>query len=180
MGLAISHDVRHAVIEAYVLDKNYAALSRQFNLNYHTIRILCMRYESDGISGILPKYHLSGQKVATSSEMYYRLVRLVKHFHPTWGVGYILHLLMLKYPAVVFQSERHYQRRLETSGAYEKPRKLPLGKPFDRARTAHDTWQIDAKERFSIANGVKHCYLNITDEATGSILAVKAFSPRSY
>jgi hypothetical protein len=180
MGIATSHELRHAVIKAYESDKNYASLSREFNLNYHTIRSLCMRYDIDGLSGILPRYHQSGQKVSALSETHYRLVRLVKHFHPSWGVGYVLHCLKMKYPSLVFQSERHYQRRLEGLVFVEKTIRLPLSKPIDRARTAHDTWQVDAKERFSIATGEKHCYLNITDEATGAILGVKAFPPQPY
>jgi transposase len=180
MGLATSHEVRHAVIKAYEEDKNYSSLSRQFKLSYDTVRNLCKRYESSGAKGLLPKYASCGQKVEAQAEKHYRLVRLIKSLHPTWGVPYILHQLDKKYPDLVFQSERHYQRRLEKAGFYDKPVKLPPSKPHDRARTAHETWQIDAKERFSIATGEQYCYLNITDEATGSMLGAKAFPPRPY
>jgi transposase len=180
MSQATPHEIRHAIVKAYERDKNYASLSRQFSESYHTIRTLCMRYESEGTIGLLPKYSPCGKKVEEEAEKHYRLVRLLKYLHATWGVGYILHQLQRKYPDLIFQSERHYQRRLEKAGFYDKKTKLPPSEPLDRARTAHDTWQIDAKERFNIATGIQHCYLNITDEATGSMLGVKAFSPRSY
>jgi transposase len=180
MGQATSHEVRHAVVKAYAADKNYSSLSRQFNLSYDTVRTLCKRYELEGSKGLLSKYASCGKKVEAQAEKHYRLVRLIKSLHPTWGVPYILHQLEKKYPDLVFQTERHYQRRLEKAGFYDKPIKLPPSKPLDRARTAHETWQIDAKERFLILSGEYCCYLNITDEATGSMLAVKAFPPRSY
>jgi transposase len=179
MGLATSHEIRHAVIKAYAETPNYASLSRQFHLSYHTIRTLCMRYDKEGNKGILPKYASSGKKVEEQAEKHYRLVRLIKSLHATWGVGYILHQLKKKYPDLIFQTERHYQRRLEQAGFYDKPVKLPPTKPYDRARIAHDTWQIDAKERFLIGSGERCCYLNITDEATGSILEIQVFPLRT-
>jgi Helix-turn-helix domain len=177
MGLAVTHDIRHAIIKAYSENPNYASLSRHFNLNYQTVSSICKRYKTLGDSGILPQYYHSGRKVSFESEVNYRLIRLIKYLHPTWGIGYILHQLDTHYPHRVFQTERHYQRRLAALGSHQKKTQLPNPKFFDRARTAHETWQIDAKEQFSIVTGEKCCYLNITDEATGSILGAKAFPP---
>jgi hypothetical protein len=180
MGLPLTHEVRHALIKAYKIDKNYASLSRQFNIDYHTVLTLCKRFATQGETGLLPRYHLCGKKVEQEAERNYRLVRLIKSLHASWGIGYILYLLKNKYPSLSFQSERHYQRRLSGIGFYEKKTKLPVVPHFDRARIAHETWQIDAKERFKIADGCENCYLNVTDEATGSILGAKAFPPQPY
>jgi hypothetical protein len=44
-----------------------------------------------------------------------------------------------------------------------------------RAREVHNIWQIDAKEKFKIATGEKHCYLTVVDEKSGSLLGAKSF-----
>jgi len=51
--------------------------------------------------------------------------------------------------------------------------------PKVNARTAkrlHEIWQIDAKEEMIIADGSKNCWLNITDEYSGTVIDPPVFS----
>lgn len=81
-----------------------------------------------------------------------------------------------RYPDLKLQSVRHYQYRLgNICGREPKTTLSPMPVP-ERARTAHEIWQIDAKERFCIKNGQQMCYLTIIDEASGILLGAQAFA----
>ena len=66
--------------------------------------------------GLIPRYYNCGRHVISGAERSFRLVRLLKHLHPTWGVAYILVRVRRGYPGLALQSERQYQRRLATQG----------------------------------------------------------------
>ena len=51
----------------------------------------------------------------------------------------------------------------------------PLGSPR-WAKSVHEVWQIDAKEKVLLANGERVCWLSIGDEKSRAALAFKAFA----
>lgn len=156
---------------------SYTSLAQRYGVSYNTARTICIRYKELGEAGLVPRYSNCGRPVVDGAERSFRLVRLLKHLHPTWGIGYILARIREDYPELVLQSERHYQRRLASgSNILPKPQ-LPPSRVAERSRLPHDTWQIDAKERIGMADGQERCFLNITDEKTASLLMAKGFSP---
>lgn len=155
----------------------YSSLAQGYGMSYNTVRTICMRYKAMGEVGLVPRYSNCGRSVVAGAERSFRLVRLLKHVHPTWGIGYILVRIGLNYPHLALQSERHYQRRLSEGKSSLPQPQLPAAAPTERSRLAHDTWQIDAKERIGAADGQEYCFLNITDEKTAALLKAKAFSP---
>ena len=128
----------------------------------------------------MPDYSACGRPIRESTEKAYRLVRLVSHFHPTWGVPYLLTRIEITYPDLALQSIRTYQRRLKKDCPKVElpPAKLPKSGLLNDVRQAHDEWQIDAKEQLRLLDGQKASYLNITDTKTHALLKVKPFSPR--
>lgn len=177
MGQAKDVLLRQQVASDHKLGDSYSSLAIRYGLSYNTIRTICMRYKELGAPGLIPRYANCGRQVAEGSERSFRLVRLLKHLHPTWGVGYLLVCIRQNYPELVLQSERHYQRRLASGGNILPKPQLPNSPLVERSRLPHDTWQIDAKERIGMADGKERCFLNITDEKTASLLTAKGFSP---
>lgn len=177
MAQAKDITLRHKIVADYQQGASYVILSERYGINYNTVRSICLRYKELGEAGLIPRYSNCGRPVVAGAERVFRLVRLLKHLHPTWGMGYILTQLRQSFPQLSLQSERHYQRRLANgSKALPKPQ-LPPPAPTERSRLPHDTWQIDAKERIGMADGQERCFLNITDEKTSAILKAKGFSP---
>ena len=177
MGQAKDLVLRQKIVTSHQQGDSYASLSRQYGINYNTVRTMCIRYTESGQTGLIPRYSNCGRPIAEGSDRSFRLVRLIKHLHPTWGVGYILVRIRQAYPELTLQSERQYQRRL-SGGKKDLPKaQLPSSVPLDRSRLAHDTWQIDAKERIGMADGQERCFLNITDEKTAAMLQIKVFPP---
>jgi len=169
--------LRQQIASEHDKGATYSGLAQRYGMSYNTIRTICTRYKEFGVEGLVARYFNCGRSVVDGAERSFRLVRLIKHFHPAWGIGYILVRIRLAYPHLVLQSERHYQRRLsEDKSILPKPQ-LPSAGPAERSRLAHDTWQIDAKERIGMADGQERCFLNITDEKTAALLKAKGFSP---
>lgn len=159
---------------------SYSSLARHYSVSYNTVRSICISYEEFGERGLLPHYFNCGRSTSSVAERSFRLVRLLKHLHPEWGVAYILVRIGRDYPDVILQSERHYQRRLANGSGKLPKSQLPLTPSTERSRLPHDTWQIDAKERIGMPDGQERCFLNITDEKTAGLLKAKGFPPKPY
>ena len=179
MGKSKNADQRQRIIQVWRLEKlSYAALSRRFSLSYNTVRNICINFENQGDSSLVPNYSFCGRKISPESEKSYRLVRLVRHFHPSWGVPYILTRIQKTYPDLPLKGIRNYQKRLKKDGPKEEiPNPVvPKSQSMGKVRLAHDEWQIDAKERIKLPTGEETCFLNITDTKTNALLKVKPFS----
>ncbi len=161
---------------------SYVELQKRYGISYNTIRSICAAYESKGEAGLVPDYSACGRPLTPGTEKGYRLVRLIKHLHPEWGVPYITTRIRERYPKLKLLSDRQYQRRLKADRprTVVPPPKLPKQPPSQRPRLAHDEWQVDAKERISLADGGEGCYLNITDTKSNAILTAKVFPRGAY
>ena len=98
-----------------------------------------------------------------------------KENHPNWGAGFILVKLETDIPNTALPSERRLQQIFKSKNLQPKKSKPPRGKA-KWAKKAFDRVQVDAKERLKTADGQDCCYLNFTDEATGSVLDAFVFS----
>ena len=180
MGQALSSSLRLEIVKSREEEKlSYRALANRYKVNYHTARNLCRSYAENGESALVPDYSSCGRKVDPKAEKAYRLVRLVRYFHPKWGLPYILTKIGVAYPDLVLQSERNYQRRLKKDcPQVELPAaKVPREKLVNDVRQAHDEWQIDAKEQIKLKSGQQVSYLNITDTKSNALLKAKPFPP---
>ncbi len=160
---------------------SYTALCERFGVNYGTVRNICRAYETKGESGLVPDYSACGRRADVRFERGYRLVRLVKHFHPDWGVAYITTRIRERFPELALLSDRQYQRRLKADMpkvALPAP-KLPRQSP-QKPKLPHDEWQLDAKERMVLEDGSEGCYLNCTDTKSHAMLKGKAFPPGAH
>lgn len=161
---------------------SYTELCKRHGVSYNTVRNICSSYELKGEASLLPDYSACGRPTGPDSETSYRLVRLLKHLHPDWGVPYITTRISEQFPQLAMLSDRQYQRRLK-AGVTEvavPPPKLPKGPPPERPRLANDEWQVDANERIGLSDGSEGCYLNVTDAKTNALLKARAFPPRAH
>ena len=183
MATALSAPIRQKIIALRTIEKlSYRKIATQLSVNYHTVRQLCLRYQTDGMNALSTNYSNCGKKISSQTERIYRLVRLIRHFHPQWGVPYILTKIRIKYPHLCLQSSRQYQRRLKVDcpSSVLPPPQLPIQKVQEKVRCAHDEWQIDAKERITTESGLRACYLNITDTKSAAMLKIAPFPPPPY
>lgn len=177
MAQAYSLPARESAIQLHKAGMSRFKISVELGMSYNTVKSLVKRYIESGDNGLQTTYGHCGRRMSYESERSYRLVRLYKHHHPGWGVGYILMKLKEKYPQLSFCVSRVYERRLKKDDVLSMPRNPPISTMYqvERAILPHDTWQIDAKERIVTLDGQPACYLTITDEKTGGMLQAKVF-----
>lgn len=177
MGQAKTLDVRQRVVTMKKSKHTNASIAKSLQIGVGTVKNIWKRYQIKGEAGLPVCYDRCGRPVSSKGELAFRLVRLIRYLHPTWGVPLIVLKVAEKFPELQLRSIRQYQRRL-SEGSGKLPRPILPPKPVvEQSRVAHDTWQIDAKERFFIQNGQEVCYLTIVDEASGALLGARAFPP---
>ena len=167
---------RKEVVELRLSGKQHLEVAKQLGISQETSKNIWKRYKLEGESGLVLKYTNCGRTISESEEKNYRLVRLLKFLHPTWGVKYICLKIKEKFPQLNLRSVRQYQSRLSKDKIPKS--KLPVVENMEKAKTPHDTWQIDAKERVKLLDGTEACYFTVVDESSGAILAARSFPPR--
>jgi transposase len=177
MGQAKSFELRLTVSQLRDSGQTYIKIAQDLGLSEKTVRTWCKRYAISGISGLAERSKTNGRPFKVEDVRSYRLVRLLKHLHPMWGVPFILTKLRDKYPKLLLENARLYQRRLKIHYNLLPEPTLPPKPTILKSRIAHDTWQIDAKERLVMLDGQVACYLTIVDEDTGTLLAAEPFPP---
>jgi transposase len=174
MPQSINPLVREQVISIYKETGNYAEVSRQTDVCYHSVRRLCKRYEREGDHGLIPKYANCGPKEIKSDPLIYRSACWLKRLHGKWGADFILLKLKERYPDRWVPTSRTLQNWFLVKGL-NIPKSRPPKEVKKWAKEAHDTWQIDAKEQQKTQDGTPCVWLTITDEKTGALLSAPSF-----
>jgi hypothetical protein len=182
MANSINLITREVIVRLYGEGVSMLQISLQEKVSYDSVKRLIRRHKAEGAEGLLPRYSHCGRKRVYESECSYRLVRLYKHYHPQWGVGYILMKIGDKYPHLPLCVGRVYERRLKLENQLKWAKNPPLQYAYqiEQSRLPHDAWQVDAKELLRTLDGQTACYLSVSDEKTGCLLAAKVFSLWQY
>ena len=86
MGQAKTLDVRLRVIQMKQSKQTNSQISAVLGIGIGSVKNYWKRYLTDGEFGLSLRYSHCGRLVSLSKEKSYRLVRLVKHLHPGWGL----------------------------------------------------------------------------------------------
>jgi transposase len=177
MGQAKPLSTRERVISLRKLGQTQQQIASDLQISIGSVKNWLKRHNLGEEFGLISKYENCGRKTSEKHEKVFRLFRLLKHLHPTWGLPLIHLKVGLKYPNLSLQSIRQYQRRINIEKGVMPRSILPTTSIAEQSRIAHNTWQIDAKERLVLENGQECCYLTVADEGTGSLLAARPFPP---
>lgn len=143
-------------------------ISRRLSVSVPTISEWLDKYKGEGVQGLSTRYHLSGRCVGFNNSIIDKAL-LYKRQHPQWGAPFILVKLEDDFPGQQLPSARWLQKIFQQKQVQIQRTRLPKGK-VNWATKAFDRVQVDAKERLKTADGQACCYLNFTDEYTGSEL----------
>jgi transposase len=176
MAQATTLSTRKQLIELRLSGRKHLDISSLLGISQETSKNIWKRYKQEGDLCLVPHYKNCGRPITKKEEVNFRLIRLLKHMHPEWGVKFICLRIKEKYPQLDLRGIRQYQSRLSKNKLPKS--KLPIVENDKKAKLPHDTWQIDAKERIKLLDGTEGCYITVVDEASGAILATKVFPPR--
>ena len=178
MPLALATAVRRRIVEAHLKGESLKAIAVRENLSYSSVRVYWRRYRQRGLEGLAPSYQQCGRKGPSNTDLIYRAARYLKFRHRQWGAALIHLKLEQRYPNCRLPSVRTLQRWFKKASLSPLRKQLPRPeKPW--AEAPHEVWQIDAKEQLTLQDGSRACYLTVTDEHSGALLASPAPTPTS-
>ncbi len=182
MSQALSIAVRERIYELQLSGQPATQISKSLALPLGTVKQLCRRFRQLGKEGIAPSYHNCGQqgglRLADQKSKFLSL----KQAHLSWGAPRLRveQQLLLQgqdagdQQAEVLASVRSLNRWYRQAGL-TKYRRQTNEVPIGRSRAPHNIWEVDAKERLTLADGSPACYLTISDEKTGAWLEAPVF-----
>lgn len=160
-------------------DCGFSHLCRGFNISRKTGYKWLNRYEDEGFDGLEDRSRAPLTFPNQISEVQARMILAVKYDHPHWGPRKIIMWLSQEYKDTKWPAISTAGELLKRHGLV-KPRKKrkrvpPYTQPFGACESPNDSWSIDYKGQFNLANG-QLCYpLTITDNYSRYLLACDAY-----
>jgi hypothetical protein len=142
------------------------------------VRHIWKRYRETGAAGLAPQYDRCGRSGTRFPAALYEAALTWKREHPRWGAGFIRIQLAQRFPDGPLPGERTLQQWFRNAGRQPVRAEQPPVER-DRAKKAHEVWQMDQKEGMHLADGSGTSVLTVTDEASGALLGPEVFPPVS-
>src|SRR6516164_3494517 len=155
-----------------------AAIAAALDLRPRTVRQLVRRFQRRGASALAPSYHRDPVTPSALPDAVRQDGLGLRQGHPSWGAGLIRVILGRAHAPEQLPSERTLQRWFHAAGLGPAPAGRRPGVNPERARAAHQVWQMDAKERVKLKTGEQVSWLRVVDECSGAVLWTAVFPPR--
>jgi hypothetical protein len=179
MGLAIVKSKRVLIILLHDEGVSKTEISAITEVRYRTVSDFIRRYESSKDNVLHTSYHRSGRKTTDEMQFYKRICLWLKRRHPEWGAPIIRVVMTNRYGTEGIPCIRQMQKWF-MAARLNKPRQRNNRLAIGPAVAVHNIWQVDAKERFTLAAGQAADYLTIVDEKSGAWLEAPLFPLFSY
>ena len=177
MPRAIPEPIRREIVERQQAGESVASLQGRYGIAERTIRSLCRRVRERGEAGLATDYSQCGRQRRMAPEVWEAALAL-KREHRRWGAVLIQLELRERFPEQALPSERTLQRWFQAAGlAVERAIRTPQVGLRQRGRQPHEVWEVDAKEQIQLGDGSWSAILTVVDEASGALLAARAFPP---
>lgn len=182
MGQALSIAVREQIYDLQKSGQTATMISKSMGLPFGTIKQLCRRFRQLGEAGICPSYHNCGKQLSQRLADQKSEFLSLKREHPSWGAPRLRvekqllseHQNVCEQDATPLASVRSINRWYRQAGL-SKPRKQTNEPRIGRSKAPHNIWEVDAKERLTLADGSPACYMTVSDEHTGAWLEAVVF-----
>lgn len=176
MPQPIACSIRHTVVTLRRRGNKLSEIAKQVGISNSSVKNILRRHRKRGDSGLLTDYANCGQGGIRSEQLVFRQFCALRRWHPSWGYDKIFSMIGAKYPVAKLPTRRTVYRWWRSLGLVVPKSKAPANEKC-WASAAHQVWQIDAKEMIPIKTGQRHCWLNIVDEFTGTVIDPPVFPP---
>jgi transposase InsO family protein len=151
-------------------------IARLLSMPASTIRGLLRQWRQQPPgSGLEPHFQRCGRSLRPERLAVQQSCCAVRRQHPRWGAGRIRIALLDEYPKELVPPTRTLQLWLQQAGLAPTRLRHLVKKACQRAQEAHDVWQMDAVEHLLLLDQSAACWLRMTDEYSGAILATALF-----
>ena len=156
-------------------------MAGEFGVSVRSVRRLFACFADLGEDGIAPDYGQCGinHPEKTPQKVRARALQL-RRDHPTWGAPLVRIILENETPQRKPPCSRTIQRWFSQEGLAPAPAGRRPVTDASRAEQPHQTWQMDAKERLTLADGKPACWLRVVDEFSGAVLDTFVFAGSSF
>lgn len=169
--------LRQAIWTRHQQGASTSELAEQFGLAPRTVRGLIRRARERGVEGLTPDPTHSN-RLSPSPYPAREAALQLRREHPAWGAG-MVRVWLERAGVGGLPSTREIQRWFAGAGLNPAPRGRRPQSARRPARAPHETWQVDASERMTLADGSQASWLRVTDESTGAVLLTAVFPPRA-
>lgn len=171
MSAPISIAIRKNIVVRYKNGERISCLARAYKVSRGSIYSFIKMAQSEATQSLEPQYDNCGKVRPQENQFVFRAVRCLRTWHPSWGAEKIRAEILGMRPQLKLPHYRTFNRWFHWNNQIEVFLKSTLPKSIPkRAKRLHEGWQIDAKEEMVIADGSQHCWLNITDEYSGTVI----------
>ena len=171
MGQQIPYDIRKQIVQQHQAGLSLTHIASELPYSYDGVCKIWRRYLHFGWEGLASSYQKCGRPPVFDEAI---KTQILEHKNGDQGAPYIRSIMIEKYPDKRIPHERTIQRWWRSKGLNRPRGKRP--KPTKTwTNLTHHTWQIDGKEQISLGTGAQVCWINIADEATGSLLQSSLF-----
>ena len=168
--------VRQAIFRRSEKGHSASEIAAHCHLPERTIRHLLQQFREQGSEAAQTHYRRGPQRSARQRALREQVVSLRRE-HPTWGSELLRLLLQEDRLRRDIPSARTLRRWLQGAGCKPAPRGRRPTAERERARYAHEVWQIDAAEEIALKGDRWASWLRIVDEYTGAVLGTWVFPP---
>lgn len=177
MGKAVPYAIRELIVKRHQAGESASSLAMELQLSYDVVCKICRNFKQLGQAALVPQYARCGRKPVYDVILKERVKAFRENEEAcTLGAPYIRSKMLAEGVYPKFPHERTIQRWFRAAG---------LNRPVGRGAkhypgysvVPHETWQVDAKENLVLADDSEVCYLNCTDEASGTFLHGEVFPP---
>jgi hypothetical protein len=148
-----------------------AAIAARLALPPRTVRHLLACWRHDPEAGLAPRPR-RGRPLAPGRPAQRQEALELRRLRPGWGAGRLRVELLKSHPPGAVAPGRTLQRWLRQQRLAGPPAAAAAAA---RAAEPHEVWQVDAVEGLTLKDGTHACWLRLTDECSGAILATEVF-----
>jgi hypothetical protein len=176
MARALPIPVRLVLFRRWQNGQTSAEIADALALTPRTVRHLIQWFREGQIQNALsPAYERCGWQRPWRNQELFQYALDLRRQHSGWGAGLIRVILRERWAKQLLPSTRTLQRWFVRAGLGPAPRGRRPAAQRQRAKWAHEVWQMDAVEQIRLSQGPRVSWLRITDEFTGAILYTKVF-----
>jgi len=177
MPRPLSVPLRQEIVRRHQQGLPLTQIAADLAIPYGTVRKIWRLYRQQGLERLTPDYGGLGRPVPPSTQELLRIACDLKRDHPTWGAGLIRLKLRKHAHDAPIPSIRNLQVAFVRAGVHRPRRRRAPAVVVPQAVHPHEVWQVDAVENVPLATGQRICWLTVTDEASGAILATEVSPP---
>ena len=169
--------LRQEIVRRHQQGTPLTRIAADLAIPYGTVRKVWRLYRRGGLERLDPGYCRRGRPVPPSTQQLLRIACDLKRDHPAWGAGLIRLRLRPHAHGAPIPSVRSLQVAFVRAGVHRPRRRRTATVMVPQAVLPHEIWQADAVENVPLATGQRICWLTVTDEASGAILAAEISPP---